>query len=56
MEIKLDQADIREILLAWVEREMPGKFNAVVFSSYGKDVMFIKEDKKENERNITNTE
>mgnify|MGYP001619548936 CR=1 FL=1 len=47
MELKLDQADAREILLTWVEKEMPGKFNAVVFSSYGKDVEFIFEDKKE---------
>ncbi len=40
MELKLEQGEVREILLAWAEKEMPGRFNTVVFSSYGKDVTF----------------
>lgn len=53
MELKLEQEEIIKILLAWGEKEMPGRFNAVIFSSYGKDVTFTfvapKEVKKENE-------
>ena len=47
MELKLDQGEVRKVLLSWAEKEMPGRFNLVVFSSYGKDVTFIFEDKKE---------
>ena len=54
MELKLEQEDVREIILAWAEREMPGKFNRLTFGSFGKDVTLEslkpkKEDKKENE-------
>ena len=53
MELKLEQEEVRGIILAWAEKEMPGRFNTVCFSSYGKDVTvtFVepKEVKKENE-------
>ena len=47
MELKLEEKEVREIMLAWVEKEMPGSFNTATFSSYGKDVTFTFEDKKE---------
>lgn len=63
MELKLERDEVRKILLEWAEKEMTGRFNTVTFSSFGNEVTFTfveptgsKEDKKENERNITNTE
>ena len=40
MELKLDEGEVEEIILAWAEKEMPGRFNTVYFSGYGKDVTF----------------
>lgn len=53
MELKMEQEEVKKILLEWAEKEMPRRFNTIVFSSYGKDVTFIfkepMKDKKENE-------
>ncbi len=46
MELKLEQEEVRKILLAWGENQMPGRFNTVVFSSYGKEVTLTFENKK----------
>ena len=40
MELKLEQEEVREILLAWAEKEMSGRFNMVTFSSFGNEVTF----------------
>ena len=51
MELKLEQEEVREIILAWAEKEMPGRFNTVTFSNYDKEITLIfleaKEVKKE---------
>ena len=36
MELKLKQEEVKEIVLAWAEKEMPGRFNTALYSSFGK--------------------
>ena len=61
MQLNLTREEVESIILAYGEQIMPGKFNTVIFKTYGHEIelVFIEsksEGKKENERNITNTE
>lgn len=51
MKLEINRKELEGIVLAWAEKEMPGKFNTVSFKSYGNEVELTfsqpKDDKNE---------
>lgn len=55
MELHLVADEVEQIILSWAAKEMPGKFNTLIFKSYGNDVSLLYvEPKKEDEKGGAN--